>query len=55
MKGWNLNRTGFRLRPTERNGAGLPAERLGLHVCRGNWTKDETAALAGDYRPLLEP
>ncbi len=32
---------------------GLPAERLGLHVCRGNWTKDETAALAGDYRPLL--
>ena len=33
---------------------GLPKERLGLHVCRGNWTKDESAALAGDYRPLLE-
>src|SRR5690242_9709560 len=33
--------------------AGLPRERLGLHVCRGNWTRDETAALAGDYRPLL--
>ena len=32
---------------------GVPAERLGLHICRGNWTKDETAALAGDYRPLL--
>ena len=32
---------------------GLPPERLGLHVCRGNWTKDESAALAGDYRPLL--
>ncbi len=32
---------------------GLPAERLGLHVCRGNWTPDETAALSGDYRPLL--
>ena len=32
---------------------GLPAERLGLHICRGNWTKDESAALAGDYRPLL--
>lgn len=32
---------------------GLPRERLGLHVCRGNWTKDESAALAGDYRPLL--
>ena len=33
--------------------AGLPRERLGLHVCRGNWTRDEKAALAGDYRPLL--
>ena len=32
---------------------GLPADRLGLHICRGNWTKDESAALAGDYRPLL--
>ncbi len=32
---------------------GLPEERLGLHICRGNWTKDESAALAGDYRPLL--
>ena len=33
---------------------GLPGERLGLHICRGNWTKDESAALAGDYRPLME-
>ena len=32
---------------------GLPRARLGLHVCRGNWSKDETLALAGDYRPLL--
>jgi len=32
---------------------GLPRERLGLHVCRGNWTPDESVALAGDYRPLL--
>ncbi len=31
----------------------LPEERLGLHICRGNWTRDESAALAGDYRPLL--
>ena len=22
-------------------------------VCRGNWTRDERVALAGDYRPLL--
>jgi 5-methyltetrahydropteroyltriglutamate--homocysteine methyltransferase len=33
--------------------AGLPAERLALHVCRGNWTPDETVALAGDYAPLV--
>ena len=32
---------------------GLPRERLGLHICRGNWTRDERATLAGDYRPLL--
>lgn len=31
---------------------GLPRERMALHVCRGNWTRDESAALAGDYRPL---
>ena len=33
---------------------GLPAERLALHVCRGNWTRDESAALSGDYRPLMD-
>jgi 5-methyltetrahydropteroyltriglutamate--homocysteine methyltransferase len=33
--------------------AGLPASRLAMHVCRGNWTRDERAALAGDYRPLM--
>jgi 5-methyltetrahydropteroyltriglutamate--homocysteine methyltransferase len=32
---------------------GLPRDRLALHVCRGNWTPDETVALRGDYRPLL--
>jgi 5-methyltetrahydropteroyltriglutamate--homocysteine methyltransferase len=32
---------------------GLPRERLALHVCRGNWTTDESAALTGDYRPLV--
>lgn len=32
---------------------GLPSERLALHICRGNWTRDERAALAGDFRPLL--
>jgi 5-methyltetrahydropteroyltriglutamate--homocysteine methyltransferase len=33
--------------------SGVPRERLALHICRGNWTRDERAALAGDYRPLL--
>ena len=33
---------------------GLPRERLGLHVCRGNWTSDESAALSGGYRPLVD-
>jgi 5-methyltetrahydropteroyltriglutamate--homocysteine methyltransferase len=32
---------------------GLPAERLAVHVCRGNWTPDESAALTGDYAPLV--
>ncbi|MEM7305744.1 MAG: sulfurtransferase TusA family protein [Planctomycetota bacterium] len=33
--------------------AGLPEERLAMHVCRGNWSPDESVALAGDYAPLL--
>jgi 5-methyltetrahydropteroyltriglutamate--homocysteine methyltransferase len=33
---------------------GFPKERLALHVCRGNWTPDESKALAGDYAPLVE-
>jgi 5-methyltetrahydropteroyltriglutamate--homocysteine methyltransferase len=32
---------------------GLPRSRLALHICRGNWTRDEGAVLAGDYRPLV--
>lgn len=33
--------------------ASLPADRLAVHVCRGNWSPDEGKALAGDYRPLI--
>lgn len=33
---------------------GLPRDRTALHVCRGNWTRDEQALLAGDYRALHE-
>lgn len=32
---------------------GVPRERSALHMCRGNWTPDESAALTGDYAPLL--
>lgn len=34
--------------------AGFPRERLALHMCRGNWTADETKALSGDYKPLVD-
>ncbi|WP_028228479.1 sulfurtransferase TusA family protein [Paraburkholderia ferrariae] len=33
--------------------AGFPQERVALHMCRGNWTADESKALTGDYRPLV--
>jgi 5-methyltetrahydropteroyltriglutamate--homocysteine methyltransferase len=33
--------------------ADAPQDRVAVHMCRGNWTPDETKALAGDYRPLL--
>ncbi len=32
---------------------GAPSERTAIHICRGNWTRDESAALRGDYRPLM--
>ncbi|VCU68644.1 2-hydroxypropyl-CoM lyase [Pigmentiphaga humi] len=32
---------------------GMPRERTALHVCRGNWTPDESVALAGSYAPLV--
>ncbi len=33
--------------------AGFPADRLALHVCRGNWSRDESVALTGPYTPLV--
>ena len=32
---------------------GFPLERVALHMCRGNWTPDESTCLAGDYTPLV--
>jgi 5-methyltetrahydropteroyltriglutamate--homocysteine methyltransferase len=33
--------------------AGAPDDRTALHICRGNWSRDESVALAGNYAPLL--
>jgi 5-methyltetrahydropteroyltriglutamate--homocysteine methyltransferase len=33
--------------------ANFPRERLGLHICRGNWSRDESLALQGDYSALI--
>ncbi len=33
---------------------GFPRERIAVHVCRGNWTPDESVALAGSYAPLVD-
>lgn len=32
---------------------GVTGPRIGLHVCRGNWSRDESVLLSGDYTPLL--
>ena len=31
---------------------GFTGVRIGLHVCRGNWSRDETTLLRGTYEPL---
>ncbi len=33
--------------------AGLSWVRTGLHVCRGNWSQDESVLLSGSYAPLV--
>jgi 5-methyltetrahydropteroyltriglutamate--homocysteine methyltransferase len=33
--------------------AGIDGVKFGVHVCRGNWTRNEEALLRGDYAPLL--
>lgn len=34
--------------------ADAPRPRTGLHMCRGNWSRNEELALQGGYEPLLE-
>jgi 5-methyltetrahydropteroyltriglutamate--homocysteine methyltransferase len=31
---------------------GVTGTRIGVHVCRGNWSRDETTLLRGSYQPL---
>ena len=31
---------------------GIRDVRIGVHVCRGNWSRDETTLLRGGYQPL---
>lgn len=33
--------------------AGVEGVRVGLHVCRGNWSRQEEVLLTGDYERLL--
>lgn len=33
--------------------AGFPGPRLGVHVCRGNWSTQEEWLLSGSYEPLV--
>jgi 5-methyltetrahydropteroyltriglutamate--homocysteine methyltransferase len=32
---------------------GIDQSRTALHICRGNWTRDESVALRGSYEPLI--
>ena len=33
--------------------AGIEGPRIGLHVCRGNWSRNEDVLLSGDYTALI--
>lgn len=33
--------------------AGVEGIRTGIHVCRGNWSRNEDVLLSGDYTPLV--
>jgi 5-methyltetrahydropteroyltriglutamate--homocysteine methyltransferase len=43
----------FALELVNRVIAGAPADRTALHICRGNWSRDESVALTGNYVSLL--
>ena len=33
---------------------GFDRDRIAVHMCRGNWTPDESVALSGSYAPLVD-
>jgi 5-methyltetrahydropteroyltriglutamate--homocysteine methyltransferase len=33
---------------------GFPMGRTAVHICRGNWTTDESTCLSGSYEPLVK-
>ncbi|MBF0565637.1 MAG: vitamin-B12 independent methionine synthase, partial [Nitrospirae bacterium] len=32
---------------------GIDGIRTGIHVCRGNWSRNDEVLLSGDYKPLI--
>ena len=32
---------------------GIDGVRYGVHICRGNWSRDEGVLLSGSYEPLI--
>ncbi len=48
-----VSELGFALELLKATLDGVPMDRTALHMCRGNWTPDESAALTGDYSPLV--
>ena len=32
---------------------GITGVKIGVHVCRGNWSRSENSLLSGDYKPLI--
>jgi 5-methyltetrahydropteroyltriglutamate--homocysteine methyltransferase len=42
----------FAVRLVNRVVEGVRGPRIGVHVCRGNWSRDETTLLTGGYHPL---
>ena len=47
------NELAFALELVKEVTRGFPVEKIGMHICRGNWSRDESQALSGSYQPLI--